>query len=110
MRAMPKFLSVLSLLVVVCVLGAAVASSDSGSGRAPLGEFGVQAGTMIRVLENIGEAKVTTDNLFTVIEVQGWHVLASRNGKRGFAGRNEFVLNLEDLSFQIVRQPGQKKK
>ena len=110
MSTMNKVVSVFSLALVIVLLGAAVQSNGKMEGKskaAPmmdgsLASFGVKKGSKLVILDSANHAGRATDMVFTVTAVYGWHVKASLPGKMKFKGKNQFVLNLEDVAFQVL--------
>ncbi len=110
MSMLKKTLSVFTVILVVGVLGAAIQKGGANDVKSKtvstldgsLASFGVKVGSNIIVLDSANQAGKETSMIFTVTGVHGWHVKASLPGKMKFRGKNQFVINLEDVSFQIV--------
>lgn len=107
-----KIASFLGMLMLVCLLGAAVSSSVKSDAAAPnpLAKFDVGVGSIIVVLDKASDAGKSQKNEFEVREIDGWHVHCHLSGRKDVPGRNRFVLNLEDAVFQVNRGIPKKKK
>ncbi len=103
-----KIVSGLGMLLLVCLLGAAVNSKTSlqteTKTMSPLEKFGVSVGSRIVIIDDMRLAGYPTDSQYQIREIDGWHVLCHQSSKRKVAGVNRFVFNLNEMSFQIVRQ------
>ncbi|MFT7619361.1 MAG: hypothetical protein ACI97A_003012 [Planctomycetota bacterium] len=101
MSKMSKVLSACGVLLIVCVLGAAVAKSTTAS-KGPLSNFGVEVGTSVMVFDQASHIGTSKGHAIKIHAIDGWIVMGHLPGRKDIKGGNRFVVNLEDTPFQIT--------